>query len=285
MDRSTVSCMGGDPLTNLGISRYECLLSRMTQPFSGYRSVGEKIVTPELSKTTPVHQGYRPMSIQNSQPSPIQLPQSTAAGLSPMLLHQNSAELQTMAHSLRAIASQIDATPTMGFVEPPRPTWIYANRTHGDRWYWRTAEGEYALCPTTALLGHLVKLEFKEVTRREQPVTKLWATLDADRTYIIEAGKDSVFSKSLLAAIATLHPTDLTHMLMLEVAPSDQNQESLFCRVYIKGEKVYGKWGDNPDWEHIAQNAMLIVNQSHPDMPAAHPDPSPPSEIERIPAS
>ena len=174
--------------------------------------------------------------------------------------------VDSIADILRAIATPMSKTPTLGFVQPPRPTWIYANRTHGDRWYWRTPTGEYELCPTAALSGRLVQLEFKEVTRRNQPVWKLWATLEADRTYIIEAGKESVFSKSLLAAIASLQPTDLARIVTLEVYPSDQNQESLFCSLYVDGNRVYGKWGEDPDWENIAHKAMVVVNQEQPSL-------------------
>ena len=174
--------------------------------------------------------------------------------------------IHSIAESLRAIATHMGETPTLGFVQPPRPTWIYANRMQGDRWYWRTANGEYELCPTAALSGRLVQLEYKEVTRRQQPVWKLWATLEADRTYIVEAGKDSVFSKSLLAAIATLQPADLEKIVTLEVYPADQNQESLFCNFYLDGTKIYGKWGDDPDWETIAYNAMMVVNQGQPSL-------------------
>lgn len=168
---------------------------------------------------------------------------------------------QNAAAILKAIATATSASQTLGFVQPPRPTWIYANRTHGDRWYWRTPNGEYELCPTAALSGRLIQLEYKEVTRRNQPVWKLWATLEADRTYIIEAGKDSVFAKSLLVAIATLQPADLEKIVTIEVYPSEQNQESLFCSLYVEGNRIFSTWGDNSNWNDIAHNAMRLVNQ------------------------
>ena len=180
--------------------------------------------------------------------------------------------LHSIAESLRTIAAHMSASPKLGFVQPPRSTRIFANRTHGDRWYWRATNGEYELCPTSALSGRLVKLEYKEVTRRNQPVWKLWTTLESDRTYIIESGKESVFSKSLLAAIATLHPTDLQNILTLEVYPSEQNQESLFCNLYKDSERIYGKWNEHSDWDHIAQNAMIIVNQAQLERVTLTPD-------------
>lgn len=209
------------------------------------------------------------------------VPQSNDQVLGVQPVSSQEQLLHSISESLRAIVTPASQTPTLGFVQPPRPTWIYANRTQGDRWYWRIPTGEYELCPTAALSGRLVQLEFREVTRRQQPVWKLWATLEADRTYIIEAGKDSVFSKSLLASIATLQPTDLKNIVTIEVSPADQNQESLFCNLYLDGTKVYGKWGDNPDWKDITHTAMVLVNQAPPTfVPSAPsrsvPDVSPP---------
>lgn len=199
------------------------------------------------------------MTIPSAGPSPS-APSSFVALPS---IQNETTLLSNIAESLSLIATQMGTAPQLGFVQPPKPTWIYANRTQGDRWYWRTPEGEYVLCPTSALAGRLVQLEFKEVTRRKQLVWKLWATLEADRTYIIEAGRESVFTKSLLAAIASLTPFALRQPIILDVEPGDQNDESLFCGVYIGGEKIYKKWGDSPDWNHIAQTAMSIVNQAN----------------------
>ncbi|MEM9217168.1 MAG: hypothetical protein AAGD25_22835 [Cyanobacteria bacterium P01_F01_bin.150] len=189
------------------------------------------------------------------------LPQTTAQNMDVLPVSSQDPMLYRIAELLGAIANQPAKSEPLGFVQPPRPTWIYANRTQGDRWYWRTPTGEYELCPTAALSGRLVKLEFREVTRRQQPVWKLWATLEADRTYIIEAGKDSVFSKSLLSAISVLQPADLNNVVTIEVCPADQNQESMFCNFYLGGDRIYRKWGEDPDWNDIAQKAMMLVNQ------------------------
>ncbi|MGK7891965.1 MAG: hypothetical protein AB4042_21770 [Leptolyngbyaceae cyanobacterium] len=194
---------------------------------------------------------------QNLTPTPLQL--------SPTAMPAGDNAIQSIAASLKAIATQLGTTPQLGFVQPPKTTWIYANRTQGDRWYWRTPDGNYELCPTSAIAGRLIQLEFKEVTRRQQPVWKLWATLEADRTYIIEAGRDSVFAKSLLVAIASLSPHILQQPITLEVYPADQNEESLFCNVYVEGERVFKKWGDDPDWEAIAQTAISAVTQASRD--------------------
>ncbi|MEB3232011.1 MAG: hypothetical protein VKJ64_13450, partial [Leptolyngbyaceae bacterium] len=103
-----------------------------------------------------------------------------------------------------------------------------------------------------------------------------WATLEADRTYVIESGRDSVFAKSLLVAIASLEPHRLQQPITLEVYPADQNEESLFCNVYVNGERVFKKWGDNPDWEAIAQTAMATVTQASGTRAATTPDLTPP---------
>lgn len=189
--------------------------------------------------------------------------QQTSTQTFPAASLQSDDLLKSIAESLKAIATGQNSSPQLGFVQPPKATWIYANRTQGDRWYWRNNSGEYELCPTSALSGRLVQLEFKQVTRRQQPVWKLWAILEADRTYIIESGRDSVFAKSLLVAIASLEPGKLEQPITLEVYPADQNEESLFCNVYVEGERIYKKWGDSPDWDAIAQTAMMVVTEAN----------------------
>ena len=168
--------------------------------------------------------------------------------------------LKDIADSLKAIAQGIEKVPEppLGFIQPPKPVWIYANRNQTDSWYTLNADRQAVVCPSNALAGQITDLTFKEVTRRGKPVWKLHLTLKADRTYVIEAGSDSCFSKSVLAALAKIPPADLKQAVTLEVYPAD-NGESLFSNLYVQGQKVFAPWNQDTDWKLTAKAAVEAV--------------------------
>ncbi len=59
------------------------------------------------------------------------------------------------------------------------------------------------LVQSTANFG-IKELRFENTERRKKETCKLLITIQADRTYILESGYDTHFSKCILAAIATL---------------------------------------------------------------------------------
>ena len=146
----------------------------------------------------------------------------------------------------------------LGFGSAPRASYIFANRSAGTgSWYMLDREGAPVACPTNALTGHIVNLEFKQLERRGQAVWKLHLTMEADRKYIIESGKDTVFSRCVMAALATLTRRQLSQPITVEVRPAD-NAESLFCNFYIAGERVRCYWDRETQWRSVAQAAVSL---------------------------
>ncbi|WP_334862434.1 hypothetical protein [Nostoc sp.] len=83
-------------------------------------------------------------------------------------------------------------------------------------------------------------------------------TIQADRTYILESGYDTHFSKCILAAIATLTTQQLYVPLTLQPQPG--NDESvLFCRVWIGSELIMTNYNQQSDWKVTARQAIDVV--------------------------
>jgi hypothetical protein len=167
--------------------------------------------------------------------------------------------LAQIAASLESIAQSLNAKQELGFVEPPRPRYIYCNRSQNCLWYWLNDAREPVPISQTALTCLVEKLEFKQVERRGKDTWKMHLHVKADRRYVLEAGYDSNFSKSLLSALATLSHTQLQQPITIEVQAAESD-EVLFCRVYANSELIFAPWDDHTNWKIIAKQAKLNVN-------------------------
>jgi hypothetical protein len=134
---------------------------------------------------------------------------------------------------------------------------IYCNRQHGGLWY--TLNGEPNDVPQTALTGYLKELRFENTERRKKETCKLLITMQADRTYILESGYDTHFSKSLLSAIATLRPEQLYAPVTLQPQPGTTDESVLFCRVWIGSELIKAPYGEETDWKATARQAIDVT--------------------------
>lgn len=153
--------------------------------------------------------------------------------------------------------------PPLGFIDSPRPRHIYCNRSNNCLWYWLNDAREVVPIPHSALNCRVEKLEFKQVERRGKDTWKIHLHVKADRHYILEAGYDSNFSKSLLAALATIPPGQLQHPVTIEVQAAESD-EVLFCRIYANGELIFAPWDENTNWKEIAKQAIANVNGAMP---------------------
>lgn len=151
---------------------------------------------------------------------------------------------------------------TLGFGESPRPRFIYCNRSNNCLWYWLNDAREVVPIAETALTGMIEKLEFKQVERRGKDTWKVHLHVKADCRYVLEAGYDSNFSKSLLAALATLSPQQLQQPVTIEVQAAEAD-EVLFCRLYHKGELVFAPWDETTNWKVVAKQAIAHVEAAH----------------------
>ena len=159
----------------------------------------------------------------------------------------------------------------LGFGSAPGARYIYANRSTCDTWYMLDSEGEPMACPTNALTGHITNLEFKQLERRGKAVWKLHLTIEADCKYIIESGKDTVFSRCVMSALAVLTREQLQQPITIEVRPAN-NAESLFCNFYRLGERVKCYWNSETQWWSVAQAAVSLFLEDEPELqPVARP--------------
>ena len=150
----------------------------------------------------------------------------------------------------------------LGFSEAPRPRYIYCNRSQNCLWYWLNDSREAMPILQTALTCVVEKLEFKQVERRGKDTWKVHLHVRADRRYILEAGYDSNFSKSLLSALSVITAPQLSQPLTIEVQAAD-SEEVLFCRVYANGELVFAPWDDSTTWKVVAKRAIANVDAAN----------------------
>lgn len=162
---------------------------------------------------------------------------------------------------LQQLIDLLQQKQPLGFSEPPYPRYIYCNRSNNCLWYWLNEAREVVPIPQTALTCLVEKLEFKQVERRGKETWKVHLHVRADRRYILEAGYDSNFSKSLLSVLSILTPQQLQHPLTLEVQAADSD-EVLFCRVYISGELIFAPWDENTSWKVVAKRAIANVESA-----------------------
>jgi hypothetical protein len=135
---------------------------------------------------------------------------------------------------------------------------IYCNRTHNCLWYSLDRERQPIPITESGLTGYLRRIKFEKVERRGQEVSKLLTTIVADRTYILESGHDSHFSKCLLASIASLTPDQLR--APITIAPlSGDDASVLFCNVWLGNERCLASYNDETDWKAISIQALSKV--------------------------
>jgi len=151
--------------------------------------------------------------------------------------------------------------PELGFGPAPWPVRVYCNRTNGGNWY-VLKDSEPEIIPHEALTGIPLSLTFPRVERRGQEVIKMNLVIQADKTYILEAGYDSQFSKSLMSCLSMFGPGSLAGQV-ITVVPSPGSDESvLFCRVFFDGDQVRTELPETPDWRAIALSAVGAIGGS-----------------------
>jgi hypothetical protein len=167
------------------------------------------------------------------------------------LLQEQNALLQGILNSL--------SQPKLGPLETaPGSVRVYCNRDRcpGALWY-TVVNGEPVPFPYKAIRGYLTGLKFEQVERRGKPAWKLYTTLNCG--YELESGYDSVFSKGLLSAIASLTPEQVQQPVTIGVAPGD-DESVLLSRFWLADDSLaFAKWDEQTDWRAVAQTAKQLV--------------------------
>ena len=173
---------------------------------------------------------------------------------------QENAELLAALMRQEELLKQLVAAinkPKLGLHSEAGSSKIYCNRHNGYLWY-TLNNSEASAITQTALTGYLRELKFEKCERRGKEVHKLLATIQADRMYILESGHDTHFTKSILAAIATLTPQQLYSPVTIQPqAGTDENV--LFCRVWVESELVIASYNEESNWREISKQAIAVV--------------------------
>ena len=152
-----------------------------------------------------------------------------------------------------------------GFQEDDEGT-VYCNITRGNHDGWYRLQGEAAITQQPVFCGRITALEFNTVTRRNQEVSKLHLTMSAKgKLNKFEAGATSLFTKAVLAAIATTDARTLAFPMKLRtyIQKLDTGDETLLVSVYdSNGNRINCDWDNGSDWRAIAIAAVENVKEA-----------------------
>ncbi len=151
----------------------------------------------------------------------------------------------------------------LGFGHPPRPAYIYANRTHPPYlWYtWDHGANEPVEIPYHAVTGTIEKLEIETKEFRGKSEPKVNLSIRADRLYIIQAGIETLFGKGLLFTLSKLPASALNQPITIAVE-AGETEQVLFCKIYnpATGNSVYAPYPEDTNWADVAARAIAKVN-------------------------
>lgn len=149
--------------------------------------------------------------------------------------------------------------PKLGFTEPPTPVWIYANRSNGCNWY-RVKDGNPEPIAHLALTGYLEKVEIEMVERRNKEAEKFRLYLKGDRPYVVESGKDTHFTKGIVAALALMTPSQLKQPITI-MPQAGSDDSVLFCKIFSAGQGIFAPYGEDTNWKNVGKMARdAVVN-------------------------
>lgn len=158
---------------------------------------------------------------------------------------------------LTSILSELNK-PTLGFHDNVGLIYVYCNRQHGFNWYTLNSDQRPQAINHKGLTGYIKGLRFDKVERRGEETHKLLTTVEADRTYILESGYTSHFSKGMLAAIANLTLEQLKSPITIQPQPGDESTV-LFCKLWSGLQEIKSAYDQNTNWREVAQVAIALV--------------------------
>lgn len=155
---------------------------------------------------------------------------------------------------------------SLGFCEPPKTRYIYANRQYPDcLWYfWNGGKSAHEPIESHALTGVIDKIELETKEFRGKPDIKVNIHIKADRPYVLQSGLDTLFAKGLLFTLSKLPVEAFQKPIMIAVEAGDTEQV-LFPRVYnpANAALVYAPYGEGLDWATVTQKAIDKVAAAH----------------------
>lgn len=148
--------------------------------------------------------------------------------------------------------------PKLGFTDAPSTFWIYANRSNNCLWYTIVNGNEIVPLEAAALTAYLQEIKFEKVTRRNKEEIKLRVYLKGDRSYCIESGHDTNFSKGLLSCIVALNIEQVLNAPITICPTAGADDSVLFCRCYYKDKLIFAPYNEHTDWRNVAMRAKMV---------------------------
>ena len=175
-----------------------------------------------------------------------------------------------MEEILQRILEQLQKAPAahqdLGFCNPPKTRYIYANRQYPDcLWYfWDGGKSVYEPIGFNAITGFIEKIEIETKEYKGKPDVKINVHIRADRPYVIQSGQDTLFTKGLLYTFSRLPVDAFKQPIMIAVDAGD-DEKVLFSRVYnpATGALAFQPYPNDAAWPDVIARAIDKVAKAN----------------------
>lgn len=154
----------------------------------------------------------------------------------------------------------------LGFGNPPKTRYIYANRQYPDcLWYfWDGGKNTHEPIGHHAITGVIEKIEVEDKEFRGKPDPKLNIHMKSDRSYVIQSGLETLFAKGLIYTLSKLPIEAFAKPIMIAVEAGDDDKV-LFSRVYnpATGSLVFAPYAESVVWSDVINRAIAKVSEAH----------------------
>ncbi|MBE7384416.1 MAG: hypothetical protein F6J95_023755 [Leptolyngbya sp. SIO1E4] len=139
--------------------------------------------------------------------------------------------------------NKLEARSQLGFGPAPVTRTIHCKRREECLWYfWNGPEGAEPIA-YEAITGYARELRITQGEYKNKPTYHLQLVLEChNRSFVLEAGATSVFSKGLILALAALTPEQLQSPITVCPQASQDEEKALFCRLYQGAELIRTVW-------------------------------------------
>lgn len=170
--------------------------------------------------------------------------------------------LQRQTRALEEIAASKTNTYSLGFNEPPTPTYVYVRNEGEYLWYFYDVEKQQATpIHQRALTGTIVDLRLTAKDFKGKENIKLDVWVNADKLYVVRSGLETVFSRTMLLALAQLTLEQLRQVVIISV---QAGENCCFGRVYINDEPIKTEWDAKADVFKMIKTIQDRLGVHHP---------------------
>jgi hypothetical protein len=159
----------------------------------------------------------------------------------------------------------------VGFCEPPTPTFLHIQASEdgsGSCWHYFKADDTQVNVPVRGLAGYIKEIICAKGEFNGRPTINLRIVFAAERTWIIQSGVSTTFSRGVLLALEQLD--DIKQKLIISTAMGDRG--AVYGDVYLfSGSRVEAKWDRDKPLSPIVKKLQVKLGQEPQDMKALQP--------------